>query len=38
VRKVLFDPADAHPDEPHYLRVNSWQACGDILHRREVLA
>jgi hypothetical protein len=28
VRKVLFDPADAHPDCDCYARVTSWAECG----------
>jgi hypothetical protein len=28
VRKVLFDPADAHPDRDCYARVTSWAECG----------
>jgi len=39
VGKVLFDPADAHPDGPGYTRVTSWVACGyALLARREVFA
>ena len=39
VRKVLFDPADAHADNPAHTRVSSWAACGDtLLARREILA
>ena len=39
VRKVLFDPAGAHPDDPAYSRVTSWAHCGDaLLAGRGVLA
>jgi hypothetical protein len=30
-RKVLFDPADVHAEEPGYVRVSSWEACGEAL-------
>jgi FMN phosphatase YigB (HAD superfamily) len=38
VRKVLFDPADAHADDESHHRVTSWEACGEMLLPREVLA
>jgi hypothetical protein len=39
VRKVLFDPADVHPDGLGYTRVTSWPACADaLLAEREELA
>jgi FMN phosphatase YigB (HAD superfamily) len=39
VRKVLFDPAGTHSDDPAYTRVTSWAGCEDaILARREVFA
>jgi hypothetical protein len=40
VRKVLFDPAGAHPaDSGSYTRVTSWGACGEaLLARREAAA
>jgi len=31
VRKVLFDPANAHPDHPDCIRVGSWESCGEAL-------
>lgn len=31
VQKVLFDPADVHPDGSGYTRVSTWQACVDVL-------
>jgi hypothetical protein len=38
-RKVLFDPRGACRDSDEYVRVNSWEHCGDILlAAREVVA
>ena len=31
VRRILFDPAGTHPDDPAYERVTSWAECGDLL-------
>lgn len=31
VKKVLFDPANHHPDSPHYTRVTSWKQCSAFL-------
>ena len=31
VRKVLFDPAAAHPADRGYTRVSSWRACAAVL-------
>lgn len=31
VRKVLFDPADVHPDGGGYTRVTSWADCAEVL-------
>lgn len=39
VRKVLFDPANAHPAVETLTRVTSWHACADLLFApREVAA
>ena len=31
VRKVLFDPANSHPEHASYTRATSWEACGEVL-------
>jgi len=31
VRRILFDPANAHSDDPRFTRVTSWAECGDSL-------
>lgn len=38
VRKILFDPANAYPDDPTYTRAASWEDCAATLAGEEVPA